>query len=459
MIATYKNAFKIKDVRKKILWTLLLVFIYRVGCFIPVPGINASVITDFFASADTTNFLNIMSAITGGSLGQGALFAIGISPYINASIIMQLLTVAIPKLEKLSKEGEEGREKINKITRYLTIALAVVSSITILISLSNSTSDSGESLLNQALLGSSITLPKWVVFIFVMLVLTAGSTICMWLGERITDYGVSNGISLLIFIGIVSTAGNYLLGTITSMFEIGTFVAGGGLGLILFLAIVVVIFGFIAGVDKAERRIPVQYAKQMKGNKMYGGQSTFIPVKVNGSGVLPLIFAFALLSVPNIIISTFAANSSSGFVTWYNQYMYSGSVLYSVILAILIFAFAYFYSMITFNAQDISKNLQQNGGFVMGIRPGEPTGMYLNSVVKRITLYGAIFLAIMALVPSILFNLIGKSEMLVGSNTSITNLLSGLSATGMLIVVSVALEFDKSLEQQIMMRHYKGLFK
>lgn len=437
MLQTIINAFKIKEVRNKILLTILLVFVYRIGCHIPVPGINAAAVQEAIGGND---FLGIMSAVTGGALQNGTLFAIGISPYITASIIMQLLTVAIPRLEALSKQGEEGKKKITQITRYVTAAFAIINALGILFSFKNS------GILNTSPFGGAFVVPEWIIFIFVTLIFAAGSSFCMWIGERITEYGVSNGISMLIFSGIIATASTAILGAIKTIGSTGF--NNGGWELLIFLVLLVLIFGFIVFVDKGERKIPVQYAKQIKGNKMYGGQSTHIPVRVNGSGVLPLIFAFSLLSFPQMIFSTFFP--SSGIALWWAQWLGAGTWIYNIILSLAILGFAFFYSQIQFNPVEISKNIQQNGGFIPGIRPGKATSDYISKIVMRITFFGALFLALIALVPSMLFILI---------NANALGLLNAFSATGMLIVVSVALEFDKSLENQIMMRYYKGFLK
>lgn len=442
MIETIKNAFRIKEIRRKIFMTFLLILIYRLGCFIPVPGISANV---FESAVQGNNFFSIMSAITGGALSQGTLLAIGISPYINASIIMQLLTVAIPSLERLSKEGEEGKRKITKITRWVTLVIAIINAVGILFAFNT------EGLFNTTMFGAGLVLPVWVLFIFVTVIFVAGSMLTMWLGERITEYGISNGISILIFVGILASSGQAIVGNISSMIEYG-FVEGGGWNLMLFILILLIIFAFIIFVDGAERKVRVQYAKQVKGNKMYGGQSTHIPIKVNGGGVLPLIFAFSLMSLPQMIFSFFG--SESGVYVWWTRNMTAeggtwwGTTIYLVSMTVLIFVFAFFYSQIQFNPMEISKNIQQNGGFLPGIRPGRETSDYLAKTILRITFWGALFLAIMALIPSTVFQLVG--------NSSLTN---AYSATGMLIVVSVALEFDKSLQNQIMMRHYKGFLK
>ena len=451
MFETIRNALKIKDVRKKIFMTILFIIIFRLGCYITIPGLQ---MIDF--GDNDTSIFGLLDSITGSALSQGTLFSLGISPYINASIIVQLLTVAIPALERMSKEGEEGREKINKITRWVTLVLALISAIGVFLTL-NSRYD----YVNKAWLGGQFadffgdTGGQWIMGIYVVLMLVGGSMLCMWIGERITEFGVSNGISLLIFTGIVATAAQQLVKTIAG---------GKWVEALIFVAELILVFGFIVWVDGAERKIKVQYAKQVKGNKMYGGQSTFIPIKVNASGVMPLIFAYALMSFPTMLISTFWQGSN--FDIWWTRWMTAtqtghaagdvvGTIVYNVVLAILIFVFAYFYSQIQFNPVEISRNIQNNGGFVTGIRPGRETAEYLQKVVSRITLWGAIFLAIIAFIPSILFQI--PSWVSGGAIGQASGLISSFSTTGMLICVSVALEFDKALENQILMRHYKGL--
>ncbi|HRX14137.1 MAG TPA: SecY family transport protein, partial [Eubacteriales bacterium] len=342
-----------------------------------------------------------------------------------------------------------------KITRYVTLGLAIVNAIAVMVTFDNASTSTAQ-FIDVNMIGANITLPKWVVFSFSTILLVAGSMLTMWIGERITEYGVSNGISMLIFVGILSTAGTSILSVFSNVATSG-WTTGGGWEVIGFILIVIFIFAFIVWVDGAERRVKIQYAKQIKGNKMYGGQSTYIPVRVNASGVLPLIFAFAILSFPSMLFQTFWPDTP--FTTWWLTYMTStstgsasdwvGTLVYTVFLAVFIFGFAYFYSQISFNPIEISKNLQQNGGFIPGIRPGRETSEYLQRVVARITLWGAVFLAVIALVPSLIFGIV----------TSNSSLLNAFSSTGMLIVVSVALEFNKSLENQIMMRHYKGFLK
>lgn len=437
MIETIKNAFRNKDIRRKIFLTLLLLLVFRIGCYIPVPGLLRE---QFEGAVSGNDFLTLMSGITGSALANGTLFALGIGPYINASIIVQLLTVGIPALERLSKQGEEGKKKITNITRIITIVLAVVQAVGIIVNFAN-----GESAIRTELFGNSV----WVAGVYMTIVYTGGSMLVMWLGERITDYGVGNGISLIIFIGIVSTAGMTILNKfigITSanvgevLLEIG-----------IFLILAVLIFFAIVYVDLAERKIPVQYAKQVRGTKMYGGQSSVIPMKITGSGVMPLIFAYAIVSFPSMIISLFWPNSSAatGLQEWFSgsATAWYGQVIYTVVLCILIFAFSFFYAQIQFNPEDVSKSIQQNGGFIQGIRPGKPTAQYLKKINNRITLFGAIFLTLVAFLPSVIFSWASY------------DLVNVFSTTGILIVVSVALELDKQLQSQIMMKNYKGFLK
>ena len=441
MIETLKNAFRNKDIRKKIILTLLLLLLFRVGCYIPIPGLTR----DTFASAVTGNdFLALMSGITGSALANGTLFALGIGPYINASIIMQLLTVGIPALERLSKQGEEGRKKITNITRLVTIILAIVQSIGIIVLFGQN-----EGAINTAYFGNvpggiGETGAMWIAGIFMTIVYTAGSCLVMWIGERITEYGVGNGISMIIFIGILSTAGT----TIVNKFETAFTSDITQLWSILaFVVIAIVIFFAIVYVDLAERKIPVQYAKQVRGTKMYGGQSSVIPMKITGSGVMPLIFAYAIISFPSMIMSL--VPSWSGALDWWTNNFQNGTygIWYILVLCVLIFIFSFFYAQIQFNPEDVSRNIQQNGGFIQGIRPGKPTAEYLARINKRITLFGAIFLTLVAFVPSIAFSWAGD------------DLVNVFSTTGILIVVSVALEFDKQLQSQILMKNYKGFLK
>lgn len=438
MLQTLVNAFKNKDIRRKILITLGLMFIYRIGCYIPIPGISSEVYTIVTGDGSNTNtMLTLLSALSGGALANGALFAIGISPYINASIIIQLLTVAVPKLEQWSKQGDEGRRKINNVTRVVTLLLAIAQATGIVVNWAN---NSG---INATIFGGGT--PVWLVSMFVVVILVAGSMLTMWIGERITELGIGNGISLLIFVGILSSAGIAILAMIQSMI-------GGDImaiwQLLGFLLMVAAIFAFIVFIDLSERRIPVQYAQQVKGRKMYGGQSTFIPIKINAAGVLPIIFANALITFPQLIMSLFLQTDNS-FYAWWMTYMGVGSIAYSVITGLLILAFSYFYAQIQFNPEEVARNIQQYGGNIPGIRPGKATQEYLTKVSRRITFWGALFLAFIAIVPSIIFKLVLPDS----------SLLNAFTATGMLIVVSVALEFEKQLQSQLMMKQYKGFLK
>ena len=423
MWQTIVNAFKIKEVRRKILITIALLFVYRLGCYIPVPGV------DMFNGLSEYNFLNIMSAVSGGALQYGTFFAMGIGPYINASIIIQLLTVGIPALERLSKQGEEGRKRINAYTRILTLVLAVAQAIGIIIGFKTS--------INTGKIFGEEGFAQVMSYIFLVIVYTSGAAFTMWLGERITDYGVSNGISLLIFAGILATAGNSILGmlidpTPAKMWE-----------LFGFILIAIVIFAAIVTVESAERKIPVQYAKQVKGRKMYGGQSTHIPIKVNASGVMPLIFAYAILSFPDLVLNLVGAAKDN----WWSVNMGTGSWPYMIVLCLLILFFSYFYNQIQFNPEDVSKSIQGNGGFIPGIRPGRPTSDFISRVLSKITLAGAFFLGVVAIIPIILAMI----------NPGLAGV--SLGGTSLLIVVGFALETVKQLESQMLMRHYKGFLE
>ncbi len=424
------NAFKIKDIRKKILITLGILLIYRIGCWVPVPGI---MLEAFSEEIGKQTFLSLISSISGGALSQGAILALGIAPYISASIIMQLLTIAIPSLERLSKQGEEGRKRISHYTRFCALALATAQAIAIVISY--------QSALNVHMFGFEA--PVGIVATLVAIILIAGAMFTYWLGERITELGIGNGLSLLIFVGILSSASASLYSTIVGIFQ-GTY--SNIIDLIVFAVALVLIFGFIVFMDLSERKIPVQYAKQIKGRKMYGGQSTFIPVRVNSTGVMPIIFAISIITFPQLLMSIFWPTSKA--YAWYEQWLGAGSWIYIVAVGLLILFFAYFWTQVTFNTEDISRNIQQNGGFIPTVRPGKPTAEYLKRISNRITLVGATFLAIIAIIPSLIFKQVGGG-----------GLVSAFSATGLLIVVSVAIELNKQLDSQMLMRNYKGFLK
>lgn len=437
MFETLKNAFKTKEIRVKIFLTLALLLVYRIGCYIPLPGINAAKIEEaILGSSAGGDFLSILSTMTGGSMQNGTLFALGILPFINAFIIMQLLTLAIPKLERLSKEGELGRKKLTQITRYFAIVLAVVQAIGIIFTWKS------YGAIDQIFGDGQASLVMTMISIVILLV--AGSTMVMWLGERMTEYGIGNGTSLIIFVGILSSFGVSLAKSFKMVGEQWTYIWN----IIGFLIIVFLIFLFIVFTDLSERRVMVQYAKQIKGNKMYGGRSTHIPIRVNSGGVMPIIFASSICMFPQMIMSFWPTSNA---YVWYAQNMGSGTWPYYVFLAIFIIFFSYFYSMIQFNPDEIAKNIQQSGGLIMGIRAGKPTADYLRRVNNRIVLVGALFLAVLALVPTFIFQAL--------SDNGALGFGSAFSATGLLIVVSVALELNKQLESQIMMRHYKGFLK
>ncbi len=428
MWQTLVNAFRDKDIRKKIFITFALLLVFRVGCYIPLPGLDVNTLQNGVNSEN--QLLSVLNMISGGSLQNGTLFALGVLPYINSFIIMQLLTLIIPPLERLSKQGDEGRKKITQITRYVAIVLAIVQSIGIIV-----TYDKQGGIVET--LGS-----KWVSYIVVSLLLTSGSAFVMWLAEKITEYGITNGSSMIIFVGIISTFGTSLINafsTVSSNLNNLWFIFG-------YLALVVVLFALIVFVDGAARNIPVSYAGQVKGNKIYNRQTSNIPIKVNGSGVMPIIFASSFLMFPQIIVSFFQGSS---FEQFYTRYLGVGTAVYYVFMFLFIIFFSYFYAQIQFNPIDVARNLQQYGGTIRGIRPGKPTSEYLAKVNNKITLCGALFLAFIAIIPTFLFQLLGKD---IGLNNA-------FSATSMLIVVSVALELNKQLESQIMMRHYKGFWK
>lgn len=424
------NAFKNKDIRKKLLLTLLFLFLYRVGCALVCPGFNLASQMQAELEGSATSFFSLMNMMSGEALSNGSILALGVSPYITASIVIQLLTVAIPSLERLAKQGEDGRTKISFYTRVAALVLALAQATGIVIAYSS------------AIDTTILNLPKWIIGAGIVLILTAGAMFTVWLGERITDLGIGNGMSLLIFVGILASSAS----NISQAFSMLSSNIDYLWTIILFFVAVIVIFALIVFVDGGERRINLQYAKQIKGRKMYGGQSSFIPIKVNSTGVMPIIFASALITLPQLIINIFWPGS--GAEAWFTKWLGTSSWLYIVVLALLIFAFSFFYSQITFDPDDVSRRIQQQGGFITGIRPGKPTADHLRKIARRITIFGAIFLACIALIPSLAFKAINDYT------TSV--LINSFSATSLMIIVSVALEFDKSLEAQMLMRNYKG---
>ena len=439
MFQTLINGFKQKDIRKKLLIIIAILLVYRVGCWIPIPGLNIDPENGILSGMSGGSFLTLLSAVSGGALANGSLLALGVVPYISASIIMQLLTVDIPALERLSRSGEDGRKKIAFYTRIAALIFSVVQAIAIVVALN------GNGVIKSNIFGAGM---EWLMPTIIVFVLVAGGMFTLWLGEKITDQGIGNGVSLLIFVGIVASAGTTLLSLIKGAADISVL-----WDIIIFIAIMLVIFGAIVFVDLAERKIPVQYAKQVKGRKMYGGQSTVIPMKVNSNGVLPIIFATALVTFPQLIFQMFWPNT--GFYEWWSIYVGTGSVLYFVFNAVFIFFFSYFYAQITFNPEEVSRNLQQSGGFIPGIRAGRPTMDYLKKINNRITFFGALYLTVIFIIPTLIFSILGLGIGSADSNTMLT----AFSVTGMLIVVSVALEFDKQLDAQMLMKNYRGFLK
>jgi len=421
VLETFRNAWRVEELRKKILYTLMMLLVYRLGGIIPTPFINTEVIAN---SISNMSVFGMIDFINGQNFSNFTIFAMGIQPYITSSIIMQLLAYAIPALERLQKEGEEGRKKIAQITRYVTVALGFIMALGIIMGFGK-----------QAFIGGN---PNIFHYIVVFFSLTAGTAFAMWIGERITENGIGNGVSLLIFVGIIASFPGQIYEGITSI-AINPMNAWFIPLVIVCILLLVVAIVFV---DEGQRRIPVQYAKRVVGRKMYGGQSTHIPIKVNSSGVMPLIFAISIIQTPSIFAAFWP---NSGFALWYGKWFNASSWLYMLVFALLILVFTYFYSSITFNPGEISKNLQQNGGFIPGIRPGKPTADYLAKISNRITLFGALYLAVIATIPSAVLALTGTR--------------APFTATGILIVVSVALETTKELEAQMMMRHYRGFMK
>ena len=424
MFKTFANAWRIEDIRKKILFTLFIVLMYRVGNAVPVPYVNVSYLQEYFRSLENT-VLGLYNVMSGGAFSSATIFALSIQPYINSPIIIQLLCVAIPALERLQKdEGEEGRKKIASITRYVTVAIALLQGFAYYVLIRNNgllTAD-----------GQGV----WAAIVIVM-TFTAGSALIMWLGEQITEFGIGNGISIILFASIVSRFPSAFITSISNI-SAGTLQWWQG---VLFLLGAVLMVVLIVFVNDAERRIPVQYSKRVVGRKMYGGQSTHLPMKVNMSGVMPVIFAQSIVSLPATVTQLLGASGS------FAQYIQKTNTwTYVIFYALLIVFFGYFYSTIQFNPIEISNNLRKNGGFIPGYRPGKPTSNYIQKVLNKITLFGSLYLCIIAAVPYIisiysnLYRQIGIS----------------LGGTSNIIVVGVALETVQALESQMLMRHYKG---
>ena len=442
MIETIRNAWKIPELRKKILFTVFALLVFRLGSVVPVPFIDSDLLSQTMNSMG--GIFSLLGAMNGTAFSMAAVFALGVQPYINSSIIIQLLTVAIPALERMAKEGgEEGRKKLAAITRYVTVAIGLLQGFgyyTIIRSY-----DATMPMLDTA------GLPGWWAAIVIVLCFTAGSAFVMWLGEQITEFGIGNGISIILFAGILSRVPGmvntmYLgirnnMNGVTDSFNMPWW--GAALIVIGMLAIVVL----IVFIQNSERRIPVQYAKRVVGRKMYGGQSSHIPLKVNMSGVMPIIFAQAIASLPATIGMFVPAAQQEG-TGWYTflQIFNTTSVIYIVVYFLLIIGFSYFYSTMQFNPVEVANNLKKNGGFIPGFRPGKPTADFIHKVLNRITMFGALYLAIIAIAPIVTGAILDQGGLAIGG-------------TSIIIVVSVALETTKALEAQMLMRHYKGFLE
>ncbi|SCK01732.1 preprotein translocase subunit SecY [uncultured Eubacterium sp.] len=424
MLKTISQAFKVAEIRSKIIFTLLMLVVFRIGSNIPVPGINRSALAQVFAG--DTGLFDLFDLFSGGAFSNFTIFALSITPYITASIIIQLLTIAFPYFERLAKEGQEGRKKMAQITRYLTIILAIVQALGLTVGL-----------FRQAVVDQT-----WFSFIVIILVLTAGTAFLMWLGEQINEKGIGNGISLIIFGGIVARIPSGLR-SLWTQYSDGTLSI---ITLILFAVFAIVVILGVIEVQQGTRRIPVQYAKRVVGRKMYGGQSTHIPLKVNQAGVIPVIFALSILQFPLTITYFFPGSGFTDFVTkWLSPAGNPGVWVYAVLNVLLIIFFNYFYTAVTFNPVEVAQNMKANGGFIPGIRPGKATIEYLNKVMSRISFVGAIFLAIIATMPTLVSQFSGLDMRFGG--------------TSLLIAVGVALDTMKQLENQMVMRNYQGFLK
>lgn len=418
MWETIRNAFKVAEIKKKLFYTFFMLLVFRLVSVIPAPGVNFNLVKANFGSAGL-DALDLVNMMTGNAFQNMTIMAMGITPYINASIIMQLLAVAIPALERLQKQGEEGRKKIAQITRYVTIALALFQAIGLVASL-------------------GYVKAGWFNYVLVGVSMAAGSAFAMWLGERITEKGIGNGVSLIIFSGIINnlfTGTQQLISEAISTGLLSNWIKVASIVILLLFMVVVITF-----INLGERRIPINYAKRVRGRKMYGGQNTYMPIKVDASGVLPLIFAYAFMSFPSTIIQATARNSA--FAIWWESHMGYGTLGYVLTTALLIFAFTFFYASITYNSVEISKNLQENGGMIPGIRSGNATVSYLNRVKNRLTTFDALFLAVLATLPTL----------------ATVQLRSHIpfAASSILIAVSVSLETMRQLEGQLTTRNYQG---
>lgn len=430
ILETLRNAWKVADLRKKILYTLFIILLFRVGSSIPVPFINAEALEAYFNSQGS--LLGYLNMLSGNALTEGTIFALTIQPYINASIIIQLLTIAIPALERLSKEGgEEGRKKINQITRYVTVGIAIIQALGYLVTLKSNA-------YGVAALTPVAGFAGVLQQIAIVLVLVAGSCLVMWLGESINEKGIGNGISMILFASIVSRGPTLVMALVANVMN--------GLWYIPVVVVIMslLMLAFIVFMDSAERRIPIQYAKRQIGRKMYGGQSTHLPIKVVMTGVMPIIFTFAIISIP-ATIAQFVPNS--GYADFIKTYFSQTSPIYIILTFALIIAFNYFYISIQYNPVEIANNIKNNGGTIPGIRPGKPTSDFIIKTVHKVTLFGALFLGVIAILPYIVQIIFPQSAGI------------ALGGTSVLILVSVSLETVKQLESQMLMRHYKGFLE
>ena len=424
MLQTLRNTWKIPELRKKLIFTLFILLIYRVGNVIPVPYIETQTLADYFNSQLSNTILGLYNAMSGSAFSQATVFALGIQPYINASIIIQLLTIAIPALERMAKDGgEEGKQKIARITRYTTVGLGLLLGWAYYTMLNNYSSNGF----------TIITKEGFLPALVIVLAFAAGSSVVMWLGEQITEHGIGNGISMILFANIISG----LPRAMVALFSMGWMA-------IVVLLVMIALVLFIVFINDAERRIPIQYAKRVVGRKIYGGQNTNLPIKVSMSGVLPVIFAQSICTVP----ATICAFMGIGKGNWWYDYLWSSeSAMFVVMYGLMIFFFSWFYSTIQYDPVEISNNLKKNGGFIPGFRPGKPTADFIKKVINKIVVFGAVYLAIVALLPIV-------SGILV---PGVKNL--SIGGTSVIIVVGVALETVKALEAQMLMRHYKGFLE
>ena len=443
MIKTIRNAWKVPELRNKLLFTVFALLIFRLGSAIPVPFIDTATLSAYM-SAQSASIFSLLNVMSGDAFAQATVFALSIQPYINSSIIIQLLTIAIPALERMSKEGgEEGKKKIAAITRYATVAIALIQAF------------GYYTLINYYGLVAKGIWPAIVI----ITAFVAGSAFLMWLGEQITEFGIGNGISIILFAGIVARGPSMVYSVYAGVVnwinkanpESATVLHPAFI--LLIVAGMLLLVAFIVFMDGAERRIPVQYAKRVVGRKMYGGQSSHLPVKLAMSGVLPIIFAQSIASIP-ATIGMFVPSASVEGTFWHGflEVFDSRGVFYSIVYFLLIVAFSYFYNTIQFNPIEVANNLKKNGGFVPGFRPGKPTSDFISKVVSRLTLFGALYLAVVALLPTI----VGNIMLLAGSSAGRSLAIGG---TSIIIVVGVALETVKALEAQLMMRHYKGFLE